>query len=76
MEGIITAIIGGCCTAIPTIIATLSSNKKSTALTVYRIEQLEKKVEKHNSVMERTFKIEEDIKHIEEDINDLKREVK
>lgn len=57
MEGIITAIIGGCCTAIPTIIATLSSNKKSTALTVYRIEQLEKKVEKHNSVMERTFKI-------------------
>ena len=69
MEGIITAIIGGCCTAIPTIIATLSSNKKSTALTVYRIEQLEKKVEKHNSVMERTFKI-------EEDINDLKKEVK
>lgn len=76
MEGIITAIIGGCCTAIPTIIATLSSNKKSTALTVYRIEQLEKKVEKHNSVMERTFKIEEDIKHIEEDISELKREVK
>ena len=68
MEGIITAIIGGCCTAIPTIIATLSSNKKSTALTVYRIEQLEKKVEKHNSVMERTFKI-------EEDISELKREV-
>ena len=69
MEGIITAIIGGCCTAIPTIIATLSSNKKSTALTVYRIEQLEKKVEKHNSVMERTFKI-------EEDISELKSEVK
>lgn len=40
MERIITAVIGGCCTAIPTIIATLSSNKKSTALTVYRIEQL------------------------------------
>lgn len=69
MDEIITAIIGGCCTAIPTIIATLSSNKKSNALTVYRIEQLEKKVEKHNSVMERTFKI-------EEDISELKSEVK
>ena len=72
MEGIITAIIGGCCTAIPTIIATLSSNKKSTALTVYRIEQLEKKVEKHNSVMERTYRLEEDVKNIQDDIKDLK----
>ena len=42
MEAIIIAVIGGFCTAIPTVIATVSSNKKSTALTVYRIEQLEK----------------------------------
>lgn len=28
-------------------------------LMTYRIEQLEKKVEKHNSVIERTFKLEE-----------------
>ena len=31
----------------------------STKLTTYRIEQLEKKVEKHNNVVERTFKLEE-----------------
>ena len=31
----------------------------STKLTNYRIEQLEKKVDKHNTVIERTFKLEE-----------------
>lgn len=72
MEAIIIAIIGGICTAIPTVIATISSNRKSTALTVYRIEQLEKKVEKHNSVVERTFILEEDLKNIKEDIKELK----
>ena len=41
----------------------------------YRIEQLEKKVEKHNSVMERTFILEEDVKYIKEDINMLKGSV-
>lgn len=38
----------------------------------WRIQQLEKKVEKHNSVVERTFRIEDDIKYIKEDIKDLK----
>jgi uncharacterized coiled-coil protein SlyX len=31
----------------------------SSRLTTYRIEQLEKKVDKHNTVIERTFKLEE-----------------
>lgn len=31
----------------------------SAKLTTYRIEQLEKKVDKHNTVIERTFKLEE-----------------
>lgn len=72
MEAIITAIIGGVCVAIPSIIATISSNKRSTALITYRVNQLEKKVEKHNSVVERTFRLEEDIKNIQEDIKELK----
>lgn len=38
----------------------------------YRIEQLEKKVEKHNSVVERTFILEEDIKYMKQDIEELK----
>lgn len=41
----------------------------------YRLEQLEKKVEKHNSVITRTFILEEDVKYIKEDINRLKGSV-
>lgn len=37
----------------------------------YRIEQLEKKVEKHNSIVERTFVLEEDVKYLKEDIRKL-----
>lgn len=72
METIITAIIGGICVAVPNIIATLTSNKKSTALITYRVNELEKKVEKHNSVVERTFRLEEDVKNMQEDIKELK----
>lgn len=72
MEAIITAIIGGVCVAIPSIIATISSNKRSTALITYRVDQLEKKVEKHNSVVERTLRLEEDFKNMQEDIKELK----
>ena len=36
----------------------------SSRLTAYRIEQLEKKVEKHNNVIERTFRLEEQMKSI------------
>ena len=35
------------------------ANRKSTALIAYRMEQLEKKVDKHNTVIERTYKLEE-----------------
>ena len=72
MEAIITAIIGGVCVAVPNIIATLTSNKRRTALITYRVNELEKKVEKHNSVVERTFRLEEDVKNMQEDIKDMK----
>lgn len=39
----------------------------------YRITQLEKKVDKHNSIIERTFKLEEDMKFLKEDIKELKK---
>lgn len=35
------------------------SNKKTTALVAYRLEQLEGKVNKHNEVIERTYRLEE-----------------
>ena len=37
-------------------------------LTTYRIQQLEKKVEKHNSVIERVFKLEQKVSDMEDHI--------
>lgn len=42
-----------------TLIGTVGGILAANRLTNYRIEQLEKKVDKHNSVIERTYKIEE-----------------
>lgn len=44
------------------------ANRKSTALIAYRLEQLEEKVNKHNQVVERTFRLEENDKLLEEKI--------
>ena len=35
------------------------ANKKTTALVIYRLQELEKKVDKHNQVIERTYALEE-----------------
>lgn len=56
-EGIIIAIItGGLAIASNVIIAATQNNK-----TLYRIEQLEIKVDKHNNLIERMYKVEEQI---------------
>ena len=44
----------------------------SSKLTNFRLQQLEKKVDKHNGVMERTFVLEEKVREIAEDIKELK----
>ncbi len=57
-EGIWIAIIafGG------TLVGTFGGIIASSRLTAYRIEQLEIKVDKHNQIMERTFRLEENLK--------------
>lgn len=47
----------------------------STKLNNYRIEQLEKKVEKHNDVIQRTFVLEEQMKVANHRIEDLEHKV-
>lgn len=47
---------------------TYFANRKSSALIQYRLEQLEKKVDLHNSVIERTYKLEEQSSLLEEKI--------
>jgi hypothetical protein len=55
---------------------TLAGSYGGMKLTSYRIEQLEKKVEKHNSVIQRTFILEEQMKVANHRISDLEEEVK
>ena len=52
-----------------TLIGTLATVWGGNKLTAYRIEQLEQKVNKHNNLIERTFKIEERLTIDEEKIN-------
>lgn len=47
----------------------------ASKLTNYRIEQLEKKVEKHNSVVERTFILEGQMLEAQHDIRDIKQKI-
>lgn len=53
-------------------LGTYLSNRKSQALIAYRIEQLERKQDRHNNVIERTFKLEGRMTEAEHDIRDLK----
>ena len=66
MEIIVTSVISGLCVAIPSIIATVTANRKDNALVKYRIDELDIKVNKHNNLIERTYKIEERLSIIEE----------
>ena len=69
-------IIVGVLSLIGTLCGTFTGIITSTKLTNYRIEQLEKKVEKHNSVVERTAVIEDNLKSVWHTIDDIKEEVK
>lgn len=70
MEGIITAVISGLCVAIPSIIATISANKRSNDLVIYRINQLDEKVHEHNNLIDRMYKVENRVTLLEENKKD------
>lgn len=61
---VITALIGLVGSGIGSIIGIICN----TRLTTYRIKELEKKVDKHNTVVERTYKVEERLSVIDEEI--------
>lgn len=77
-EGIIIALITGGLAVISNVIIALQSNSK----TIYRIDQLEQKVQKHNNFIERVYKCErtldvhdEKIKVANHRIEDLEEKV-
>ena len=63
-EGIVIAILS----LVGTLAGSYFSNRAGQKLIAYRIEQLELRVAKHNEVVERTYKLEEDTAVMEEKI--------
>ena len=69
-ESILVSILSLFGTLIGSLCGILTANK----LTLYRIQQLEKKVEKHNSVIDRVYKLEKNEAVMQEEIDSLSRE--
>lgn len=65
---VIVALLGCVGTVIGSGLGVVASSK----LTSYRLQQLEKKVDRHNTVIERTFRLEEQVKEMHNDIKELK----
>lgn len=75
MTEILISLITGILSLVGVVVTVHSGNKKTEAqmkeqtdLTLYRIDQLEKKVEKHNNVIERVYALEKNEAVIEEEI--------
>ena len=67
-DSILVAIISGAYTLIGSCGGVIASSR----LTQYRLAQLEKQVNRHNQVIERTFRLEGRMDEAEHDIRDLK----
>ena len=75
-EAIIVAVLS----LVGTLCGAYFANKKSTALIAYRLEQLENKVNQHNNMIERTYKLEEqtalqeaELKRVNHRLEDLEK---
>ncbi len=59
METIISSIITGAVALITCLITQAFANRRTTALLEFKLDELTKRVDKHNNVIERTYKLEE-----------------
>lgn len=80
IAGIITALVSGLCVAIPTIVATVTSNKAHDKIIDERmkfmseqIKELSSKVEKHNEFNDRLIIVEQSVKSAHKRLDDLKK---
>lgn len=68
MESIIVAAVTGGLALVGTLAGAYLANRESAALIAYRLEELEKRVQAHNNLVERTYKLEERTELQEKDI--------
>lgn len=69
MESIAVALIGG----VVTLVGVLASNSRSRAVMELKIDLLSKRVEKHNTLIERTYQLEQDMAVVKRDIESLEK---
>lgn len=72
METIIAAAISAAAAIVVCVLTNRAQHAKTLALLQYKFDEMEKKVDKHNQVIERTFKLEGRMNEAEHDIRDLK----
>ena len=75
-ETIIVALITGGLALFGTLGGSYLANRKSAAFIAYRLEQLEQKVQAHNNLIERTYKLEERTEIQEEKIKAVSHRIK
>lgn len=73
METVIAAVISGVVTLVVCLVNNRAEAEKTRALLDYRLSELEKKQDKHNSLVERTFKLEGRMNEAVHEIQDLKK---
>ena len=76
---IIIALISGVCVAIPNLVAILASgyhnskkNNETKNVTLYRLEELERKVDKQCNMIEKYYRLENELKDLRKDFEDWK----
>lgn len=70
MTTVLTAVISGLCVAVPSIVATISANKRNNDLVLYRINELDQKVHEHNQLIDRMYRVESRVSILEENKKD------
>lgn len=68
MESIAVTLIG----SVVTLVGVIVSNSRSRAVMELKIDELTRRVEKHNCLIERTYKLEQDMAVVRRDVDALK----
>ena len=71
MESIVVALIGGAVTLAGVVL----SNSRSRAVMEVKLDELSRRVEKHNCLAESTYHLEQDVAVVKRDIESLKGKV-
>lgn len=73
METVLAAAISGVVTLAVCLITNHAQAEKTRALIDYRVSELEKKQDRHNNYIERTYKLEGQMTELQHEIVDLKK---